>query len=422
MSQSPSTSRRLPFHEHVPIYLIGMGHGAIHWTAGVFYLLLPFIAETFGLSYAQAGLAVSVFHVATTTTNFVSGPAVDILGRRGGVQVGALLISVTALALFPFASAFAILLALVVAMAMANNIWHPAAISYLSLRYPERRGYALSVHALGANAGDAAAPLAVGLLLTGMTWSTGAAVSALPVLAVAGAVGWLAWRDRRLSEDGDRGGSGVDLKTYLRQVIAALRNRSVLTLALMAGLRTVAQNGLMTFLPFFLRDVLGAGPALIGISLSAFQGAGIAGAPVGGVASDRKGRKPVVLAGLAVSSVLIFILPFLPSGLPFIAGAVALGFALFAVRPVIHSWMMDMTPRDLGGSATSLLFGVQGGLSTITPVLAGLVADQYGLTATMLMFAVFCLLAALTALAIPNMSAARQPDSSVAQPDGAADP
>ena len=59
-----------------------------------------------------------------------------------------------------------------------------------------------------------------------------------------------------------------------------------------------------------------------------------------------------------------------------------LGFALYAVRPVVHSWLMDMTPPELGGSATSLMFGAQTGLSILAPVLGGIIADASGLTTT----------------------------------------
>lgn len=56
-----------------------------------------------------------------------------------------------------------------------------------------------------------------------------------------------------------------------------------------------------------------------------------------------------------------------------------LGFALFAVRPVIHSWMMDLVPREIAGSATSILFGTQALLTMIMMPVGGLIADLYGL-------------------------------------------
>ena len=58
-----------------------------------------------------------------------------------------------------------------------------------------------------------------------------------------------------------------------------------------------------------------------------------------------------------------------------------LGFALFAVRPVIHGWAMDLTPSQMHGSAVSLLFGTQSAFSLLVPVIGGLVADIWGLSA-----------------------------------------
>ncbi|GMQ90325.1 MAG: hypothetical protein BMS9Abin10_0692 [Gammaproteobacteria bacterium] len=68
------------------------------------------------------------------------------------------------------------------------------------------------------------------------------------------------------------------------------------------------------------------------------------------------------------------------SDVVFIAGVVLLGFALFAVRPVIQSWLMDLTPPRLGGSAISLMFGTQAALSAIVPIIGGILADVWSLT------------------------------------------
>ena len=101
------------------------------------------------------------------------------------LQVTSLVVGAGALALFGTSWGLLALVALVAVIGITNNLWHPPAISYLSSRFPGQRGWALSVHALGASVGDAIAPLAAGALLAWMTWGEVAAVSALPVLVVA---------------------------------------------------------------------------------------------------------------------------------------------------------------------------------------------------------------------------------------------
>ena len=67
---------------------------------------------------------------------------------------------------------------------MGNSLWHPTAIPTLARRYPERKGYVLSLHGMGGNAGDALAPLVVGALLAVMTWREVMVLNVLPGLVM----------------------------------------------------------------------------------------------------------------------------------------------------------------------------------------------------------------------------------------------
>ena len=385
-----------------PVFLVGLGHGATHWVAATFYILLPFINRDLGFSYSQAGLLVSIFHIASVTANFGSGPLVDVTGRRVLFQIAALLLGGAALAAFAAGAGFGWLAAMVAVIGATNNLWHPAAIAYLSSRYPKNRGYALSIHALGANLGDAVAPLVAGVLLATMAWPAAAAVNSLPVFVVAAAL-VLLWR-------GDRAGAvhgkpGMGLGEYFAGMGRLLRDRAVLGLCLMAGLRTMAQNGLLMFLPLYLVDVIKADPVETGSAMMAMQVGGILAVVVAGTLSDRIGRRPIVVAGLGASTVVIAGLTLLGGGPLYVAGVALLGFVLFAVRPVVHSWMMDLTPGEMGGSATSLMFGTQAGLSALAPVAGGIVADIWGLPSVFYMLAGLMLMANMAAVLLPGKPA-----------------
>jgi len=79
------------------VFLLGLGHGGIHWTAATLYLLLPFITRDLGLTYTEAGLLVAVFHVSAFAANFASGLVVDVTGKRVVFQVLSLAIGAGAL-------------------------------------------------------------------------------------------------------------------------------------------------------------------------------------------------------------------------------------------------------------------------------------------------------------------------------------
>jgi MFS family permease len=185
-----------------------------------------------------------------------------------------------------------------------------------------------------------------------------------------------------------------------------VKDRAVLGLCLMSAFRSMTQNGLMVFLPLYLAHEMEVSPLVMGIALAALQGGGLIATPIAGRLSDRVGRRQIVLAGLGVSTIAIAVLTLLGDEISFIAGVSVLGFALYAIRPVVHSWMMDLTPSNLGGSATSLMFGAQTGLSILAPVVGGIVADAYGLVATFYVLAGTMLITNLLAWRLPDVKRA----------------
>ena len=201
----------------------------------------------------------------------------------------------------------------------------------------------------------------------------------------------------------------MDLAIYFKGLTTILCDRAVLSLCLVAALRTMTQAGLLAFLPLYLANGLGAGPVMLGLALAAMQSAGVVAAPVAGAWSDRVGRRPIVLAGLTASTVVIVVLMFLGHLATFVVGIAVLGFVLFAVRPVIHSWMMDLTPANLGGSATSLMFGSQAMLATAAPIIGGMIADGWGLGAVFYFLAGGLLAANLALVLLPLAPRKRDP-------------
>ena len=366
----------LPWSQQGPALMVGVGHGATHWVAATFYLLLPWIKETLQISYTNAGILVAVFHLASFLANFASGALTDITGKRVLIQSGSLTLG--ALALGGTSLAWSIIpLALMIAIIGAtNNAWHPAAISFLSERYPDNRGYALAVHALGANVGDSIAPLMVGAVLGMLSWQDTALVSTVPVFVVAFWIWTVLSRHETISPAETKETRKVP---YLSELKIMFRQFELLGLSMMSGFRAAAQVGLLMFVPLYLTDVLEAGPMMTGVGFSLMQLGGVLSSPVAGAWSDRIGRRPIVVGGLALSTLVIAFLAIAGSQILFVSGIAFLGFVLYGVRPVVHSWALDLTSKTMGGTAISLVFGTQSLFSIGIPVLSGMVADLFGL-------------------------------------------
>jgi MFS family permease len=246
----------------------------------------------------------------------------------------------------------------------------------------------------------------MGALLLLLSWPQAAMAAAVPTLAVALLLfAALPRQSTAQRQAGQRpAGEGMSLAAYWRGLGALIRDRAVLSLCLVAALRTMTQAGLLAFLPLYLSNALGAGPLLLGAALAAMQAGGILAAPIAGAWSDRIGRRPIILAGLSASTVVIAGLAAIGHTATFIAGISVLGFVLFAVRPVIHSWLMDLAPANLGGSATSLMFGSQALLATAAPILGGIIADTWELAAVFYFLAGSLLAANLALVLLPLAS------------------
>lgn len=391
----------IPLRDQWPAWMVGLGHGGTHWVIAVYYLMVPWLRQDLGISYTEAGLLLASFHLFSFFANFGSGAAVDLVGRRVFLQVISLVVGAVALAAMKWAGGFWAVFVLLGFIGATNNLWHPPAISYLSSAFPDKKGYALSLHALGASAGDAIAPLAAGFLLAWMGWRETAMVSSLPVFVIALLL-LLTLNAREKAANVANGKKKMSSAEYFSGLRALMKNRAVVVLCLVSGFRTVTLMGLLTFLPLYLADQLHLEATAVGATLMAMQVGGLIATPLAGIWSDRKGCRPVVMAGFAGTTVVLAVITLIHNQYLLVAGVSLLGFSLYAARPVMHSWMMGITPAHLGGSSMSLLFGTQSAFNFMLPPLGGLIADTWGLTAVFYLLAGTILIANVLVYLVPE--------------------
>lgn len=360
------------------LWLVALGHTFTHWCPATFYLLLPFLVKEMGLSYSQAGFLVTVRVAANLLVNIPAGMLVDIIGKKGLLMALALVATGVPYFLVGVSHNFFWVALFMAFVGVGNYLWHPAAISTLSEKYPDKRGFAIAIHAIGPNIGESLAPLLVGVLLLYLSWRNVLFLNLIPGIVIA----FILWKflfgklnSRTQSK------KGLSAKEYLAGMKKMAQNPSILALVLVAGMRSMTQQGLHTFLPIYLTNDLGLSSAVAGLYLSVTQTAGMIGTPIAGSISDQNGRKRVLTAGLFSTSIVLVILAYFQLSWLFITGLAFLGFFLYAVRPVIWAWVLDLTPKELGGSAVSFFSGSQSLLSSLSPVICGFIADRWGILA-----------------------------------------
>jgi FSR family fosmidomycin resistance protein-like MFS transporter len=174
-----------------------------------------------------------------------------------------------------------------------------------------------------------------------------------------------------------------------------LKNRTVFALVAVSTLRAMGQTALAAFLPLYLSLHLNLSAGAAGAYMSVlFLFAGIAPALVGWI-SDRFGHKPLIILFSTLSVVVISAITYLDAGFALAGAMGALGALLWALRPVIVSAAMSSAPQHLSGSIVAVIYGANMGVSFLAPLMAGVVADAYGLPTALTSIALFPLLAAI---------------------------
>jgi MFS transporter, FSR family, fosmidomycin resistance protein len=366
------------------MWLITLGHSLTHWYPATFYLILPIIGKELGLSYSQIGLIMTCQYIAGAVANIPGGVLVDTVGRKGVLMATSLFWVGFPYLLMGFTHSYLMLLSCVALVGFGNSLWHPTAIPTLARRFPERKGLVLSLHGMGGNVGDAIAPIVVGALLAVLSWREVVILNVVPGIVIALLIfvflGTMQLGGKKREASGDTGRQS--LREYFRDVPALFRNRGLILLSTSSAFRSMTQNALLTFLPVYLAYEMGYSSFWVGACMFALQTAGFAAAPVAGHLSDRMGRKSVMMTSMAMTAVVLVFMALAGKSLAFVFFVAVLGFFLYAIRPVLQAWLLETTPKNMGGTSIGVLFGAQAVGSSIGPLLGGLVADSYGLTAT----------------------------------------
>jgi FSR family fosmidomycin resistance protein-like MFS transporter len=365
------------------VWLISAGHMMTHWYPATFYLLLPLIGNELGLSFGQIGSILTCQFAAGALSNLPGGMVVDAIGRKGLLMAVALSWIGVPYLVMGFSHSYWMLLGCAALVGIGNNLWHPTAIPMLAQHFPERRGLVVSIHAMGGNLGDAIAPLVVGAMLSVLSWRDVVVMNVVPGLVASVLLLISLGRiDDVRAAPGHTGAKPRGAVAAFAAVRTLFANRTVLMLSLGSAVRAMTAMTLLTFLPIFLSNELGYSPAWVGGCLFALQAAGFAAAPVTGHLSDRMGRRSVIMTSMVMSGVVLLFMAFAGRSPVFVLFVAFLGFFLFAIRAVLQAWLLDATPKHMGGTSIGIMFGAQAAGAAIGPVAGGLIADHYGIIAT----------------------------------------
>jgi MFS transporter, FSR family, fosmidomycin resistance protein len=364
------------------VWVISLGHTMTHWYPATFYILLPLIGNELGLNYSEIGAILTCQYLVGAISNVPGGLVVDIVGRKTLLMALSLLWVGVPYLLMGFTHAYWLILVCSALIGIGNNLWHPAAIPLLAQWFPDRRGLAVAFHGMGGNVGDSLAPLAAGVLLTVLSWRDVVILNVFPALIVSLLIVLSLGRSSNQKEKSDDKSSRIKPADTLWALKTLLKNRTVMMVSTSSAFRSMTQTALLTFLPIFLANEMGYSSAWIGGCIFGLQAAGFIAAPIAGHLSDRMGRRRIIMSSMAMTAIVLLLMATAGRSTAFVLLISFLGFFLFAIRAVMQAWMLDATPRNMGGTSIGILFGGQAIGAAIGPALGGILADTYGLIAT----------------------------------------
>ncbi|MBV8738735.1 MAG: MFS transporter [Alphaproteobacteria bacterium] len=262
--------------------LLGTGHFLSHY----YQLCLPpvFIAwqKTFGVSFAELGLAMAVMATATAILQTPLGFLVDRYGARLFLVAGTatMALSVSAMA---FATSYWQIVALALLSGCGNSVIHPADYSILSGSIDRSRlGRSFAFHTFVGNIGFAAAPPATAALTLLLGWR-----GALMLVGLLGVpvVLTILWQSRIL----------VDQRQKPREHAASaapsgarmLLSRSVMMFFLFFMVSSAAGAGIQSWLITILHRTYGMPIAAASSALMGWMVGSTSGVLVGGWVADR---------------------------------------------------------------------------------------------------------------------------------------
>ena len=372
-----------------------LGHTVKHiYNSGLQSVILAVIKDDLRLTGTQFGLLATSQRVTSGTTTMVAGYLGDRFANRSGLML-MLSLGIMGVSYYLLGSApsYWVLFAVMLLVGIGPSLYHPPAIASLSRKFPDRRGFAISLHGTGGSVGEVVGPVLTGGLISGtylvaFHWRDVLHISVFPALFFAVAV-YLMMRNIPAAA-----ADTASLREYGSSLVSLMRRRAMLSLVFVTALRSSGQYAVMGFLPVYLLEDLEYDKVIIGLFMSGAQVTGIVAQPLMGYLSDRFGRKIVLVPCTLVMGLLIISLKFAEPGPQLVIAVLAMGAFLYSLHTIYIAGAMDVAQGQAQSTVVSLIYGASF-IGAFSPWVAGWVADQWGNSSSFIYGGVLVILGAL---------------------------
>ncbi|HEX6235085.1 MAG TPA: MFS transporter [Jiangellaceae bacterium] len=354
--------------------------------------VLPLLAEVeFGLTEYTAALTyILAFGATKAVTNFAAGALSDRFGRKPVLVIG-WLIAVPVPLLLIWAPSWGWVVAANVLLGVNQGLtWSTTVIMKIDLVGPARRGLAMGLNEAAGYIAVAGTALATGYLASEFGLRPAPFLLALAYVALALGLSAVVIRETReharLDAANHHRSDGL-LGTRHVAVLTSFKERT-LSSACQAGM----VNNLNDALAWGLFPILWASAGLsvgqIGVLAALYPAVWGAGQLLSGAMSDRYGRKPFIVVGMLTQAVALGMIAAADTFGGWAVAQVVLGIGTAAVYPTLLAAVGDVAHPAWRARAVGIYRFWRDGGFAVGAVLAGVLADLYGLRTATLVIAV----------------------------------
>jgi MFS family permease len=373
------------------VTLFILSHFSHHLLTALVIPMLPFIRDSFALSYTAAGLVAAAFNFSNGLGQLPAGWLADRFGARNVMTIGLAGVALAG-ALVGLSSGLGLLILFLVLMGLAGGGYHPAAPPLIIGAVGDaHRGKALGFHVIGGSLSHFISPV-IGISLAVLWGWRGAFLgTALPVFVFGvffyvflGRIGIGAAPKPSAAETAGAASELPDAPsaTHIHTRSVPLRDwRKALRLVAFLALTSAATSfgqACITFSPMVMLDFFHVGEKAAAMTLSIIYSVGFWAAPLSGYFSDRIGRVSVLVAMSMLLIPVIGLVTLVPYGLVTYVIMMGFGVVLFARMPVSEAFIIENVSPRKRSSVLGIYYaaGMVGG-AALTPLI-GMGIDRYG--------------------------------------------
>ena len=386
-----------------------VSHFLNHLYTGALSPFMPYIQTELSLNYTEIGIVTSAAVVAMTVSHLFVGYLGDKGVRDIFISVSILGSALAMILTSILSYSFIVLAILQFALGVGASGYHPSVFPALSERFgPKDRAKSTGIQAMGGLVGMAVIPfLGVTLYVILGGWRPSLIALGLLGLVLLFPVAYLMWNGTKdLKQRTLEFGNGrivQDDEDEYQSPDGWTRNYWLALLNM--GLRGMSFRCTSLLMPIYLVATYPVDPIWAGYLTTIMMVSGLVGEVFSSWYSDKINRRVMFLTfSTGVGTPALLLLNYSLSELALIGILIVIGFFFYLGVPPNTAYLTEVSPRGKEGIAFGLLFSVGSIPGAISPIIFGIIGDNFGLSVSILFLVTTTLLSTIVTLFMKDVN------------------